>query len=390
MTNALLSELAKAYSTATIEFPQLRAVSLAQWLIESGRATSDLATLHNNFGGLKFRPEMAPFATKVSVAASDGTDDYCKFATLEKFIAGYWAFLERAPYKGFRSHVATPEDFIRFIAPIYCPPNPNYADDVLILVPEAQGLLDKAGAPAPVPAPSPAPAPTKPAATAKLGAIVLDPGHGGTARLGGSSPNNATSISGVLEKKLALDFCNILKGELISQAAKAGETVDVFLTRTIDINVGIADRAKMAGTTNAKLFLSLHFNGFDKPAARGPETYYGAASNGNINLAADKAFAEAVHKGLLDGIRSVDPTVTDRGVKPDNESGPKRLGTLNDVSSGNTTRAKKCSAAYIEAEFITNPTVERVLISGPGAAANRQKVLASVAGAMLAHIRAMP
>jgi N-acetylmuramoyl-L-alanine amidase len=225
---------------------------------------------------------------------------------------------------------------------------------------------------------------------ANLGAIVLDPGHGGTATVGGSSPNNAKSISGELEKNLALDFCKTLKSELEAQAASAGDSVDVFLTRDTDVNVGIADRAKMAGANSAKLFLSLHFNGFHKPAARGPETFYGAASNGNINVAADKAFAEKVHKGLLDGIRSVDPTVTDRGVKTDDKTGPGRLGTLSDVSSGNVTRAKKCSAAYIEAEFITNPTVEKVLISGPGAPANRAKVLASVAKAMLEHIKTVP
>lgn len=224
-----------------------------------------------------------------------------------------------------------------------------------------------------------------------LGAIVLDPGHGGTTTVGGSSPNNAKSISGVLEKNLALDFCKTLKAQLESQAAAAGEKVDVFLTRTTDVNVGIKNRAKLAGTTNAKLFLSLHFNGLDDSSVRGPETFFGAAVNGNINLAADKDFAKKVHKGLFDGIKSVDPTATDRrGVKTDDQTGPGRLGTLNDVSSGNTTRAKKCSAAYIEAEFITNPTVEAVLVSGPNALANRVKVMASVAKAMLAHIRTMP
>lgn len=228
-------------------------------------------------------------------------------------------------------------------------------------------------------------------ATKNLGAIVLDPGHGGTTTVGGSSPNNARSISGVLEKNLALDFCKTLKAELERQAAAAGEKVDVFMTRTTDVNVGIKNRAKLAGTTNAKLFLSLHFNGLDDSSVRGPETFFGAARNGNINLAADKAFAEKVHKGLFDGIKSVDPTVIDRrGVKSDDQTGPGRLGTLNDVSSGNTTRAKKCSAAYIEAEFITNPTVEKVLVGGPNAPANRVKVLASVAKAMLEHIRTMP
>jgi len=224
---------------------------------------------------------------------------------------------------------------------------------------------------------------------ANLGAIVLDPGHGGTTKVGGSSPNNATSISGKLEKNLALDFCNILKAELESQATAAGDKVDVFLTRTTDVNVGISARANVAKAKNAKLFLSLHFNGFNKPGARGVETYYGAAANGNINEAADKAYAKAVHDALFAGMKSVDATATDRGLKSDDKSGPGRLGTLNDVALGNVGKAKKCLAAYFEVEFITNPTVEKVLISGPAATANRIKVMGSVAKAMLDQIRTL-
>lgn len=393
MSSALLIKLAKAYAAAAIDFPQLRAVTFAQWLLESGRATSDLATHHYNFGGLKWRPELKPFAAPVEYGANDGVDLYARFESLEKFIAGYWAFIGRAPYAGFKDHVATGADFIRFVGPIYCPSNAGYADDVLGLVAEAQGLLGGGVQPAPSPAPPPAPSPAPSAGGAvlkPLGAIVLDPGHGGTQKLGGSSPNNAISISGVLEKNLALDFCKLLRDELVRQAKDAGESVDVFLTREKDVNVGIKDRAKLAGQKNAKLFLSLHFNGFHKPAARGVETYYADAANGNTNEAADKAFAGAMHKALLDGMRAIDPSTPDRTLKSEILSGPKRLGTLDDVALGNSGKTKKCLAAYYEVEFITNPAVETLLISGPKAAANRTAVMGSVAKAMLAQIRTMP
>ena len=227
---------------------------------------------------------------------------------------------------------------------------------------------------------------------ANLGAIVLDPGHGGPKgpKTGGSSWNNATSVSGVLEKNLALDFCKILKAELESQATAAGDKVDVFMTRTTDVNVGISARASMAGAKNAKLFLSLHFNGFDKPGTRGVETFYADKVNGNTNEAADKAFAGAMHAALLAGMQSIDPATPDRKLKSDTLTGPKKLGTLNDVALGNTGKAKKCLAAYYEVEFITNPAVDKLLISGPAATANRTKVMASVAKAMLAQIRTMP
>lgn len=223
-----------------------------------------------------------------------------------------------------------------------------------------------------------------------VGAIILDPGHGGTAIVGGSSPNNATSISGVKEKTLALDFCKLLKSEIEGQAKAAGDTVSVFMTRTTDVNVGIKARAALAGTKKAKLFLSLHFNGHGNPTIRGVETFFAAASNGNTNAKDDKKFADKVHAALLAGVKSVDPTVTDRKVKPDTATVPGRLGTLNDVSLGNAGRPDKCLAAYFEVEFITNPTVEKLLISGPKAKTNQRTVMASVAKAMLEQAGSMP
>jgi len=225
---------------------------------------------------------------------------------------------------------------------------------------------------------------------ANLGAIVLDPGHGGTAKVGGSSPNNAKSVSGVLEKNLALDFCKILKAELESQASATGDKVDVFLTRTTDVNIGIAARAKLAKTKNAKLFLSLHFNGLDDSSVRGAETYFATKRNGNHTEAADKAFATKMQSALMAGLKAVDPTSKDRGVKPDTDSGPHRLGTLSGVALDNVGRTNKCLAAYYELEFISNQKVETALISGPGAAANRVTVMRSVAKAMLAQVRTMP
>src|SRR4030095_16567629 len=77
--NKLLQKLATIYRGDEIQYPELRAVTLAQWMLESGRATSKLAKLHYNFGGIKWRREMAPYATRIQYEASDGVDYYCKF-----------------------------------------------------------------------------------------------------------------------------------------------------------------------------------------------------------------------------------------------------------------------------------------------------------------------
>ena len=360
-----LNRLVMAYRAWPLAFPALRAVTLAQWLVESGRGTSRLARDHLNFAGLKWRAEMAPFATRTDYAAHDGADAYCRFSTHERFIAGYWAFLARAPYAGWERHADTAEGFIRFVGPIYTPA-PAYADKVLALLPEAAGLLG---------------------AAVDLGTIVLDPGHGGTAKLPGSSPNNATSVSGVAEKILTLDFGFALRDALVAQAARAGEGIRVALTREGDVNLAGAARAGLAGTLGARAFLSLHFNGAGDPAVRGCETFYRAAEHGNVNAAPDIAFARAVQSGLMAGLRAIDPTAKDRGVKPDTQSGPGGLGVLNDRALGNAARARPAAAALAEMEFITHPGVDRLIVSGQDAAANRRAVAAPLAEAIRGYLR---
>ncbi|MCM2477311.1 hypothetical protein HGO38_28065 [Rhizobium sp. CG5] len=379
---SLLDKLVSIYRDEEIRHPLLRAVTLAQWILESGRGTSELARDHYNFAGLKWRKEMAGFATKVAYDAHDGADFYCKFATMENFVAGYWAFLNRSPYSGWESHVATPEDFIGFIGPTYAPSNPEYAENVLNLVPEARQRLN-----APRDA---APLDNGNIDTGKrsLGAIVIDPGHGGTQNMAGSDANHAISVSGVKEKKLTLDFCLLLRDEILSRA-RPDEAVKVVLTRDSDKNLPGRERARMALTHKAKLFLCLHFNGAANPSIRGSETYYRARENGNINLREDMAFATAVQSALYLSLKSLDGGARDRGIKPDNEGNPDLpgFGVLNDRNLGNDERPDPCRAAYIEAEFITNPSVEKLLISGGNAMANRRAAMGAVAEAVLQAMR---
>ena len=136
--------LVASYLDADIEFSALRAVTVAQWTAESGYGGSRLATDFLNFAGLKWRPEMTGFATPVDYAAHDGTEQYCRFESLQAFIRGYWHFLTRAPYAGWRAHTATGEEFIRFIGPIYTPTQ-LYADTVIGLIPKALALIASLG-----------------------------------------------------------------------------------------------------------------------------------------------------------------------------------------------------------------------------------------------------
>ncbi len=143
----LLKKLAATYVNLDpdIEFPHLKAVTLAQWILEAGRNPSPLAREHFNFGGLKWREEMRgnpinSSATPVMYKAHDGEELYCKFSSLENFIRGYWRFIERSPYGGWRNNNSTPEDYIRFIGGIYTL-TVGYADTILGILPETEALL---------------------------------------------------------------------------------------------------------------------------------------------------------------------------------------------------------------------------------------------------------
>ncbi len=95
--------------------------------------------------------------------------------------------------------------------------------------------------------------------------IVLDPGHGGTTTVGGSSPNNAAGPTGLLEKTVTLDIAKRAADILNAR----GHTVK--LTRTSDNNVGLKDRAAIAKASAASVFVSIHLNGFNG-SSQGTET----------------------------------------------------------------------------------------------------------------------
>jgi N-acetylmuramoyl-L-alanine amidase len=105
-------------------------------------------------------------------------------------------------------------------------------------------------------------APPRSPARRPVRTICLDPGHGGR------DPGNQEGS--VLEKKLTLQLAE----ELRRQLTKAG--YKVFLTRSTDAWVDLAERPEWARRRGADLFLSLHFNSAGGPGGetvRGVEVY---------------------------------------------------------------------------------------------------------------------
>lgn len=182
--SALIAALRHLYLGAEtqIAHPGLKIVTLAQWALESSWGTSGLAKEHFNFGGMKGIAEigrLSDIASVVQYQAHDGWDRYLRFESLENFIVGYWRFLERSPYKGWKERAASEREFLSFIARKWAPSDPLYTTKVLDIADRIRTALARATAApgGPVEGPSPGAgtgAPPSPASRLSAAAIPAD------------------------------------------------------------------------------------------------------------------------------------------------------------------------------------------------------------------------
>lgn len=108
--------------------------------------------------------------------------------------------------------------------------------------------------------------------------IVIDPGHGG-------KDPGAVSY-GLQEKDIVLKISKYIIDEL-------KEDYNVILTRDSDIFIPLGDRAKIAETNNADLFISTHLNANKNRNAKGVEVYH-YSKNANSYAMAIAAFENSV------------------------------------------------------------------------------------------------
>lgn len=102
--------------------------------------------------------------------------------------------------------------------------------------------------------------------------VLIDPGHGGEELGAVSSLNLKNSKGEVYTKKYyEKDLC-------LKLAKKVKKILDkeftTYLTRSFDRKVSLQDRAGMADTVKADLFISIHFNSARDKISSGYETYY--------------------------------------------------------------------------------------------------------------------
>src|SRR5438046_193579 len=189
----------------------------------------------------------------------------------------------------------------------------------------------------------------------QLPVVVVDAGHGGQTKVGGSSSNNASGPNGLLEKDVALDVAQRTAAALAGHAR-------VVLSRTGDVNLSLTDRASAARDKGAELFLSIHFNGVNDPSVDGTAVWVArAAGQGSID------FADAVLSELT--------RVTgapDRGLQRAD------LGVLLPARLASDT-----SACLAEVAYMTNPDQANRLAGG----AYRQQLADALATAITTRLK---
>ena len=153
--------------------------------------------------------------------------------------------------------------------------------------------------------------------------IVIDPGHSGTVEPGACA-------GGVRECDAVMAIAKLLAEQLYEKDH------EVLLTRNGDIDTDALDfRAGLANANQADLFVSIHANSAENPAAHGTEVYHYPGSEEGQWLA-----------GLIQSRLVAELKTADRGVKEANFQ---------------VLRETVCPAVLVEVAFISNEADQRLL-----------------------------
>ena len=183
--------------------------------------------------------------------------------------------------------------------------------------------------------------------------VIIDAGHGGSARAGSSSAFGSRGPGGTLEKEITLDIARHVVARLGAGAA---------LTRASDINLTLGARAQLAAQRDADVFVSIHANS-GPPDAAGPETFvHSEASADSHRLADGVQHALERMRGRYGGV-----------AEPRN--GP--LAVLSPRALG-----KHTSACLVEVDYLSNPRSETRLRDPR----ERAAIGAAIASAIQEHI----
>lgn len=152
--------------------------------------------------------------------------------------------------------------------------------------------------------------------------IVIDPGHGG-------SDPGAVGPSGLKESDVNWKVSCIVAYMLVRHG------IEVLFTRIGDKRVSLNERVKIANSSKADYFISIHSNSATNPNATGTETY--AYKKGVVG-------DDLAHSIQINLVKSIG--LADRGVK---------------YNSLYVVRETTMPAALVEVAFLNNPKEEKLL-----------------------------
>ncbi len=183
--------------------------------------------------------------------------------------------------------------------------------------------------------------------------IVIDPGHGGV-------DPGARGISGVAEKKIALDYALELKRQL-----EATGRYRVALTRDRDIFLQLRDRVALAQQYSGDLFISLHANNHKSRKIKGASVYTLSEKSSDAEAAA--LAAKENKADIIAGIDLSDQTETVSKILIDlaqreTMNLSKTLGNTMVEKLGRATALLRNTHRFAGFAVLKSPTVPSVLV----------------------------
>lgn len=220
--------------------------------------------------------------------------------------------------------------------------------------------------------------------------VVIDAGHGGV-------DPGAIGVSGVYEKKIALDYSRD-----VAKRLRATGLYKVVMTRDRDIFLPLRERVRIARAAGADLFLSLHANTHPKRATKGFSVYTlstRASDKEAAALAALENKSDVIGGVDLDGYSDdVQNILIDFAQAKTNELSVKfaRGNLVGEIgqrarllgrpwrSAGFAVlKAPDVPSVLLELGYISNPAEERLLMSK----AHREKMSAAIVRAVGAYFK---
>lgn len=187
--------------------------------------------------------------------------------------------------------------------------------------------------------------------------VAVDPGHGGKFP-GATAPHPDRPGVIVHEKDITLKIGLQLKNLLERDGHHVVMTRSDDSNLDDDLNADLRQRAEIANTAGAEVFVSIHCNSAENPQAQGIEVYHFPGSENG------RALASLIHNALITRFRDHQ----DRGVKSENFA-VLRLTTM--------------PSCLVETEFMTNPHTLRFLID----VTNQHRIAEALRDGIYAYFR---